>query len=155
MSVSTPSTEGRFMVAVAAIIENRNGDILLIKRKAAIEPYIECWEDVGGRLKQSESPHSGLKREIEEETGLKDIEIVKTLGANFHYRNNERKPENEIIIISYWCKTTSSTVKLSNEHSSYRWLSYQNALELASYNALKNNLQIYWKEKQRENELIQ
>jgi len=50
-----------FMVAVTAIIENDAGEILLIKRRPEAE-FPNCWEDVGGRLKQSESPEEGLRR---------------------------------------------------------------------------------------------
>jgi len=86
--------KGKFMVAVAAILENQKDEILLIKRSSHME-YPDCWEDIGGRLNPSESPEEGLRREIFEETGIKDIEIVKPLTMFHVFRKNEEKAENE------------------------------------------------------------
>ena len=65
-------------IVVAALIENPKGEVLLIKRNdRGTSPNF--WEDVGGRLNQSEEPEEGLKREIYEETGIQDIEIIKPI----------------------------------------------------------------------------
>lgn len=135
------------MVAVAAIIENDRGEILLVKRNPDAE-FPNCWEDVGGRLKQSESPEDGLRREIEEETGIEDIEIIKPLTVFHVYRKNIKKAENELIGISYWCKTTTTNVTLSNEHTDFKWVSPEEALELIGHPALKKYLRIQMAEKQ-------
>ena len=86
--------KGKFMVAVAAILENHKNEILLIKRSSHLE-FPDSWEDIGGRLNQSESPEEGLRREIFEETGIEDIEIIKPLTMFHVFRHNEKKAENE------------------------------------------------------------
>jgi len=139
--------KGKFMVAVAAILENQKDEILLIKRSSHME-YPDCWEDIGGRLNPSESPEEGLRREIFEETGIKDIEIVKPLTMFHVFRKNEEKAENELIGISYWCKTKTSKVKLSDEHTDYKWVEPEDALELVGHPALKRYLKIQMQEKQ-------
>lgn len=128
-----------FMVAVAAIIENNNGEILLIKRNSQMD-YPNCWEDVGGRLKQSETPEEGLRREILEETSIEDIEIVKPLTVSHAFRKDEKKTENEVMIITFWCKTNSLKISLSLEHSDYKWVTISEAYELAGHPALKKNI---------------
>lgn len=133
----------KVMVAVAAIIENNKGEILLIKRSPSIIEYPNYWEDVGGRLKQSESPEDGLRREIREETGITDIEIIKPLTMFHVFRKGIKKPENELVGISYWCKTNSKKITLSHEHSDYKWLSPCKAFDLTEHPALKSYIQIY------------
>ncbi|NHK32685.1 MAG: NUDIX domain-containing protein [Asgard group archaeon] len=137
----------KVMVAVAAIIENPDGNILLIKRSSESEEYPDYWEDVGGRLKQSETPDDGLKREIREETSISDIEIIKPLTMFHVFRKGIKKSENELIGISYWCKTNCSEVTLSHEHSEYKWVSPTDAFELTEHPALKSYIQIYLDEK--------
>ena len=55
--------------------------------------FPDSWEDIGGRLGPSESPEEGLRREIFEETGIKDIEIIKPLTMFHVFRHNEKKAE--------------------------------------------------------------
>lgn len=132
--------EGKFNVAVGAVIENTNsGKILLIKRttKADFAPGI--WEDITGRMKQSEEPEVALKREIKEETGIVDIRIVKPLTINHFYRG-EKIPENELILIIYWCQTPSDRVELSSEHEQFRWLTPGEALEIVDHPGVKNDI---------------
>ncbi|MGC9779070.1 MAG: NUDIX domain-containing protein [Candidatus Heimdallarchaeota archaeon] len=140
-------TKSKVMVAVAAIIENSDDEILLIKRSADNEEYPNYWEDVGGRLKQAEAPEDGLRREIREETGITDIEIIKPLTMFHVYRKSIKKPENELIGISYWCKTNSKKVTLSHEHSEYKWLPSNEAYELIDHPALKKYIKIQIEEK--------
>ncbi|MBK5114592.1 MAG: NUDIX domain-containing protein [Candidatus Heimdallarchaeota archaeon] len=145
--------KGKFMVAVAAILENHENEILLIKRSSHLE-YPDCWEDIGGRLNPSETPEEGLRREIFEETGIHDIEIVKPLTMFHVFRKNEKKAENELIGISYWCKTKTSKVILSEEHTDYKWVTPEDALELTGHPALKRYLKIQMQEKQLAERII-
>ena len=136
----------QFSIAVTAIIENERNEILLIKRNPNSE-YPNYWEDVGGRLKQSEIPEDGLRREIKEETGLSEIKIVKPLTIFHTFRNGIRKAENELIGIAYWCKTKATEVKISDEHTEFKWLPVEEAIKLTEHPALKKYIQIYLQEK--------
>ena len=104
------------MVAVGAMIEHiASGKILLLKRAETQEFLPGIWEDMGGRIKQFEEPEDALKREVKEETGL-EIEILKPLAV-FHDYYGERTAENEMLLITYWCKTEFDQITLSDEHS--------------------------------------
>ncbi|MHA1186982.1 MAG: NUDIX domain-containing protein, partial [Candidatus Heimdallarchaeota archaeon] len=83
-------------IVVAGLIENPLGDVLLIKRNnKGTSP--NCWEDAGGKLHQSEKPEDGLKREISEETGIFDIEIIKPLTVFHNYLGGVKTAEKEFI----------------------------------------------------------
>ncbi len=55
-------------VTASALPEDDDGRILLARR--AIEPDRGLWDAVGGFLEEAEHPLDGLRREVEEETGL-------------------------------------------------------------------------------------
>ena len=104
--------EGRFMVAVGAMIEHAtSGKVLLLKRADTADFLPGIWEDIMGRMKQFEEPEETLRREVSEETAL-EVEIVKLLRVAHEYRG-ERTAGNEMVEIVYWCKTHSDRVVLS------------------------------------------
>jgi 8-oxo-dGTP diphosphatase len=142
-------TESKVLIVVAAIIENERREILLIKRSPD-KTNPNCWEDVGGKLEPNEIPEIGLVREIAEETGITDVAIIKPLTIFQDFLENDRRADNELIGIAYWCSTTTTTVKLSSEHSDYQWVSPEKAMKLTDHPALRNYLPIYLQEKAKQ-----
>ncbi len=67
---------------VAAIIRNKDGEILVAKRKYN-QPHSGKWEFPGGKLIPHETDTEGLKREIKEELNL-DIEVTSICGEITH-----------------------------------------------------------------------
>ena len=126
-------------VVVSAIIENSNGQILLAKRSPH-KAYPNLWEDVGGGVEANEKPEEALIREIEEETGITDIEIIKPLTIYHFFHKGLKDEDNEIIGISYWCRSDSTEVVLSDEHCEYRWLTPEEAISLPLHDTLKKLL---------------
>jgi 8-oxo-dGTP diphosphatase len=130
------------MVAVGAMIEHASsGKILLVKRVETANYLPGIWEDLGGRIKQFEEPEEALRREVREETGL-EVEILKPLAV-FHDYYGKRTAENELLIITYWCKTGSDQVVLSEEHTDYRWVSPEEGLKLADHVGVRKDIQAF------------
>ena len=130
------------MVAVGAMIEHdSSGKILLVKRSDKANYLPGIWEDLGGRIKQFEEPEDALRREVKEETGL-EVEILKPLAV-FHDYYGERTAENELLIITYWCKAKSDQVILSDEHTEHQWVSPEEALELAEHVGVRRDIQAW------------
>lgn len=140
-------TEGRFMVAVGAIIEDTTtGKVLLLQRsrKADFTPGI--WEEITGRMKQFEGLEEALRREIGEESGITEIEVIKPLTVN-HFFRGEKMAEKEIVLIIYWCKTSSDKVVIFGEHDNYRWVEPNEALKLVEHPGVKKDIETFIKEK--------
>jgi ADP-ribose pyrophosphatase YjhB (NUDIX family) len=86
------SGEGRFQVAVGAIVQHiTTGEVLLIHRSAS-QYAGDIWEFPIGRLQQFEPFEKGLKREIVEETGLSDVEIGQPISI-FEFMRGEESAE--------------------------------------------------------------
>ena len=145
------SSEGKFQIGIGAIIEHiPTGKILLLRRNADAEFAADIWDDVGGRMRNFETPDDTLRREIYEETGIKDIEIQKPINVSHYYRG-EKKAENQMIVVNFWCKTMTKKVRLSNEHSEFKWVLPEEALALIKDPSLLVSLKQYIKEKELTN----
>ncbi|KKQ35014.1 MAG: Hydrolase, NUDIX family [Microgenomates group bacterium GW2011_GWA2_37_6] len=102
--------------STSAIIQNEKGEILFTKRADGEKFLPGFWELPGGGVEYGETPQESLKREIQEECGI-DIEIVKPISANSYFIEDLQRIE-----ICFLCKALSTDVKLSSEHSDYKWL---------------------------------
>lgn len=134
---------GRFMVAVGAVIELKNTrKILILKRSNKLDWHAGEWEIHYGRIAQFENCETSLRREIKEETGITDIKIIEPLTAWHIFRGRE-KAENELIGITFHCRTKTEKVKISSEHSGYRWVKPKEALKLIKIEGVKRDVESY------------
>lgn len=137
---------GRFLVAMGAIIENKNtGKILLLKRGIQKDFSPDIWEYPTGRLNQFEEPLNGLRREVFEETGL-EVDIIKPINI-FHFFRGEQIAEKELVGIMYWCQASVEAVVVSEEHSDYQWVTVEEALKLVTKPSMQADIQAFIKEK--------
>ena len=71
------SKEKLFQVGVKALIEDESGKVLVFRADTTYEhpEGVEAyWDIAGGRIKEGQNVEQALKREVEEETGIKKIE---------------------------------------------------------------------------------
>lgn len=106
----------KFRNAVKAFIV-KEGKLLLIKRRLNDVHKPGDWDIPGGRLELGENPFDGLKREAQEETAL-EIEIILPLDVHFFSRDDGQK----IQLTIFLCKQTGGEIKLSEEHTEYKWM---------------------------------
>lgn len=124
------SSAKSFSIGQKALILNPDGQVLIIKRDKS-NTKAELWDFPGGRIEWGESLREGLVREVKEEANL-DISVISTpLAITTFFREIDRN--NQIIRLIYLCKTKSSAVLLSDEHSSFKWI---NPKEYPSYTFL-------------------
>lgn len=124
--------EDLFHVGIKALIRNEEGKILLFEtniKGSVLQPH---WDFPGGRIHQNERISETLKREIEEETGLKDFSIGDLLYSGI---SNFRIPYDQrdigLVLFVYDCKINDKDkITLSNEHFSFDWFAPKEAAEL-------------------------
>ncbi|HLD03485.1 MAG TPA: NUDIX domain-containing protein [Candidatus Dojkabacteria bacterium] len=110
-----------------AFIINDKKQILIIKRKN-VTVYKDIWDFPGGKLEDNEYLYAAIVREIKEETGLQLNRIIAILSTSKFIGIVKSRPV--VFRNLYLCKA-SGQVKLSAEHSLYKWI---NIAEFKKYN---------------------
>lgn len=130
----------QFYLTVKGIIE-RGGEILVLKRSAADDHLPDVWETPGGGVDQEENPQEALRREILEETGL-----IVTVGKPFNVFTFRKDTGEFKVGITFLCEYVQGEVKISEEHSEYRFIKPQEFAELPSIPSLYEEIARYGNE---------
>jgi len=130
----------QFYLTVKGIVE-RDGKILVLKRSALDDHLPGVWETPGGGVDKEESPQEAFKREILEETGL-----VVTIGRPFNVFTFRKDTGEFKVGITFLCQYESGEMKLSEEHSEYRFIKPSEFAELPSIPSLYEEIARYGNE---------
>ena len=98
------------------------------------------WEFPRGGIEKGESLEETSKREIEEETGIKNVRFVPGFKewTKFFFK---LKGENVMKIATFLlAETKTEKIKLSSEHTDYDWLEYKGALRKLTFDNSKEIL---------------
>lgn len=123
-----PHIHEKFDFTVTAFIVY-DGSVLLVNH-----PRYQKWIPVGGHIELDEDPEEALYREIVEETGLQDIEVLserppvtspetKFLLTPNYIDVHEANPPHKHISLTYFVKAGNNQHVLSDEHTDMRWFS--------------------------------
>lgn len=122
-----------------AIVLNEADEMLILRRSETDERRPLQWDLPGGMLEDGEEMIYGVEREIAEESGLS------VSGTRVIFSNSIPKVwatgQANIVRIYYGAHTKTTAVTLSTEHSEYRWLSIQDAINCIEYNLHRELLQ--------------
>ena len=108
-------------------IKDNELKVLLVKRKIA--PYKDTWAIPGGFVRIDESLEDAAKRELEEETGVKNVYLEQL----YSFGEPKRDPRGRVITISYMALINSDDVKLkaTTDVSDAQWFSIKKIPQLA------------------------
>ena len=107
---------GLFAVSASAVIL-RDDAVLILRRSAAAREAAGAWDTPKGRLEQDETVTEALHREVAEETGLA-VEVVAVVNT---FRRMHKDGQ-AVIGVTHLCRWRDGEVRLSPEHSEFRWL---------------------------------
>tara|TARA_Y100000031_G_C8186147_1_gene369045 strand:- start:56 stop:487 length:432 start_codon:yes stop_codon:yes gene_type:complete len=98
------------------------------------------WDFPKGHIEENETEQDTINREVEEETGIKDLTILPNFKEKISYffKQNGELISKEVIF--YLAKTDQEAVKLSHEHIGYIWLPYDKAIEKLTFKNAKEIL---------------
>ena len=101
--------------------------LLMINRKG-------YWEFPKGHLQQGETDLVAAKREVQEETGLSQLKVLRGFRTKIKYRYQRLGKPAEKEVVFFLMETRPQSVVVSDEHQGFIWLPYQEALSKLSYN---------------------
>ncbi len=128
----------KFGIAIKGIIR-KDDKILVLKRSSTDDFNSEIWETVGGGMKEEESPEEALKREIMEETGI-EVKVVEPFRT-FTFRKDTGEFK---VGITFICDYISGEIRLSEEHSDYKWIKPEEFENLESIPSLYEEIKLYF-----------
>ena len=100
--------------ASVIICINPAGEVLILKRSAALDTYPNHWCFPGGRIDPGEEPEEAAIRELKEETSL----VAKEKDLVYFYTLNKKNKDILFFILSDW----NGEVVIDWESSDFRWL---------------------------------
>jgi 8-oxo-dGTP pyrophosphatase MutT (NUDIX family) len=102
------------------------------------------WEFAKGHIEEGENYEQTVKREVAEETGLNDIEIIPGFKEHIKYffRSLPSKKNSWIfkLVTFFVARTQEKDVKLSAEHIGFAWLDFDQAIRKVTYKNSKDLL---------------
>jgi len=98
------------------------------------------WDFPKGRVEKGESELQTVMREVEEETGIADITLVKGFRkvVEYFYRREGKNIHKQVVYLL--AVTAWDAVRISFEHQDFGWFPYEDALQRASYDNSKMTL---------------
>lgn len=87
---------------------------------------------------EEDSEHLTAARELEEETGISNIEFIPGFRSEIFYTYNKKGKRSFKQVVFFLAKTDDEKVVISHEHQDFFWLSYEKALEQLTFDNAKN-----------------
>lgn len=126
----------QFVVAVAAVII-KEGQLLMMKRSIKKIAGPGIWETLSGRVEVNEDPYDAIFREIKEEAGV-EVEVEKR-PIDLYMTTRLKKP---MLLVVYKAKYLSGEVKLSDEHSEFKWASPEEFAQISPLTRLSKSISL-------------
>lgn len=95
-------------LAAHAVITDQHGRVLVLRSR-----YADVWSLPGGGLDRRENLDTAVIRECREELGV-TVSVEALTGLYYHAHNST-------YMSVFRCRILSGTIRLSHEHSEYRW----------------------------------
>ena len=111
------------------IVLNENNEIILVLNK------LKYWAFPRGHIEKNENPLDAAIREIKEETGITQLELIKDLGSYTRKRLNENKMMKSQM---YLFKTTQTKLNpIDKQISDLKWVKKEEVINVLTANGDK------------------
>jgi 8-oxo-dGTP pyrophosphatase MutT (NUDIX family) len=104
------------------------------------------WEFAKGHIEEGENYEQTVKREVAEETGLKDIKIIPGFKKHIKYFFKETRKKTKTpswifkLVTFFIAEAKDKDVKLSPEHIGFEWLEINDAVKKTTFKNSKELL---------------
>lgn len=127
-------------------LEKSAGAVIFRKERGIVKYLLlhyesRHWDFPKGHIEKGEKELETVKREVEEETGLKDLEFIEGFKEWIKYFFRYKEKNVFKIVTFYLAETKTEKVEISFEHIDYKWLPYEEALEQLTFKNAKEILE--------------
>jgi dATP pyrophosphohydrolase len=136
--MATNHMSNKLPVIIQSIVYRRKGEVfelLLLKRSASRGGF---WNVVNGTLELRESAIDCRKRELLEETGIRN---VINWSGEIHRFSFQYQDDIFVVVAFAVGVSDDETVVINDEHTEYRWVNFDEAIGLLKFNDDKIALQ--------------
>ncbi|PIS39052.1 MAG: diadenosine tetraphosphate hydrolase [Candidatus Nealsonbacteria bacterium CG08_land_8_20_14_0_20_43_11] len=121
--------------AGAVVFRRENNKIyyLLLHYPSSAKAAKDYWDFPKGHLDKGEDELAAAHREIEEETGLKDVKFIESFKEWIKYFFRFKGKNIFKIVTFFLTEAKTSEIKVSTEHLGYQWLEYEPALAALTF----------------------
>ena len=117
----------------------KNGLLFLLLKRAKTKMYEHIWQGVAGKIEKGEKSWETAKRELQEETGLKPNKMFIVDHVSKFY---EQKDDRINLVPVFGIEVNTREVVLSDEHSEFKWVTINEALDLLVWTGQKQAIKI-------------
>ena len=130
-------------ISAGAIIFRKEGDkaFFLLLHYPGFRGPKSHWDFSKGNIEKGEKLEETVKREVEEETGIKDVTIIKGFKETIKYFFKFEGKNILKFVTFFLAETKEKQVKISQEHIGFEWLPYKEAKVQLTYENAKEILQ--------------
>ena len=128
------------------MIEETSAGIVLFRKEGTKRMFLLLhypsghWDFVKGKMEKGENTRETAIRETKEETGIMDVKFLDNfeewIQYNFQYKGElvDKK------VVFFLGETKTEEIKISEEHLSYAWKEYNEAMEKTTFDNAKTIL---------------
>ena len=98
----------------------------------------DYWDLPKGHIEKNEDILNTVKREVFEETGLSDVKIIGGFNKTIKYFFTVQGKTIFKTVVFYLVETKITEVKISEEHTGYKWLSIGETLKQLTFKNAKD-----------------
>jgi len=125
-----------------AIVINKEGEILLLKRSKKDDYMPGKWELPGGKLDTGQDISNALEREVLEETGLVVIPQDKVVYWHSKILSSGKYKGLPYVVLVGMTKSLGGKVKISFEHDEFNWVSKEEIFDYDLVNETRASLSV-------------
>jgi len=117
------------------VIREKSAGAIVFRREDDVIKYLllmrnpKYWDLPKGNIEKDEKEEDAAKREVREETGIKEIRIVLGFKEKEHYFYRLKGELVSKDVIFFLAESKTEKVKISKEHEGYDWLNFDEAIK--------------------------
>jgi 8-oxo-dGTP diphosphatase len=129
-------------VSIKGLI-HRDGKILVIKTPRTSVKSAK-WELPGGRMDFGETVEQTFRREMQEELGFKKVKLGQFINI-WSFTRVRDGVDHHFVILDFAAFTDETDIKLSFEHTDYKWVGEKEADKLKMRSGHKKSIKKFFK----------